>query len=64
VSYGDKAENKAQELKGQAKEWAGDATGNDRMKAEGAGDKTAGKAKQAGEHVKDAAHDVGDALRG
>jgi uncharacterized protein YjbJ (UPF0337 family) len=50
----DKANNKAEELKGEAKEKAGQATGNERLEAEGQADKTKGNLKQAGEKVKDA----------
>ncbi len=50
----DKAANKAKDVKGRAKEAAGDATGNDRLKAEGRGDRAKGNLKQAGEKVKDA----------
>jgi len=58
MGYDDKAENKAQELKGQAKEWVGDKTDNERLQAEGVRDQAAARTKQAGEHLKDAAHDV------
>lgn len=54
----DKISNKAEELGGKAKEAAGDATGNDRLQAEGQGDQAKANAKQAGEHVKDAAKDA------
>jgi uncharacterized protein YjbJ (UPF0337 family) len=50
----DKANNKAEELKGEAKEKAGQATGNERLEAEGQADKSKGNLKQAGEKVKDA----------
>jgi uncharacterized protein YjbJ (UPF0337 family) len=50
----DKANNKAEELKGEAKEKAGQATGNEQLEAEGQVDKTKGNLKQAGEKVKDA----------
>ena len=50
--------NKAEELKGKAKEGLGDATDNERLQAEGQGDQAKASAKQAGEHVKDAAKDV------
>ena len=49
----DKLKNKAEELTGQGKEAAGDATGNQELKAEGQGDQAAGNLKQAGEKVKD-----------
>jgi uncharacterized protein YjbJ (UPF0337 family) len=50
----DKAENKAEELKGKAKEAAGDATDNEQWQAEGKADQTKGSLKQAGEKIKDA----------
>ena len=53
----DKAANKAEELKGQAKEKVGQATGNRDLEAEGKGDQTKGNLKQAGEKVKDAFRD-------
>jgi len=49
----DKAKDKGQELGGKAKESAGDATGNDDLKAEGQSDQAKGNVKQAGEKVKD-----------
>ncbi|MGY2701070.1 MULTISPECIES: CsbD family protein [unclassified Nocardioides] len=58
----DKAENKAEELKGKGKESAGSATGDRDLKSEGQADQTSGKVKNAGEHVKDAAKDVKDGL--
>jgi len=64
VSFGDKVKNKAEELKGEIKEKIGDATDNERLQAEGAAEAAAAKAKQAGEHVKDAAKDAGDVFRG
>ncbi len=53
MSAEDKLSNKAEELKGSAKEKVGDATGNEEMKAEGQGDQASGNLKQAGEKVKD-----------
>lgn len=50
----DKGSNKGQELKGQAKETWGKATGNESMEAEGKTDKSKANLKQAGENVKDA----------
>ncbi len=58
----DKAENKAEELKGKGKESTGKATGDRDLEAEGKADQASGKVKQAGEHVKDAAKDVKDGL--
>ena len=50
----DKVSNKADELKGEAKERYGGATGDESMQAEGKVDKTKANLKQAGEKVKDA----------
>jgi uncharacterized protein YjbJ (UPF0337 family) len=50
----DKARNKADELKGQAKEKAGQATGDENLEAEGQADQAVADVKQAGEKVKDA----------
>jgi uncharacterized protein YjbJ (UPF0337 family) len=54
MGLADKAKNKAQTTKGSAKKAAGDATGNDRLRAEGKADKVSGNLKNAGEKVKDA----------
>jgi uncharacterized protein YjbJ (UPF0337 family) len=53
----DKAKNKAEELGGAVKEHAGDATGDDSLRAEGQADQAKGNLKQAGEKVKDAFKD-------
>ncbi|MEV0068880.1 MULTISPECIES: CsbD family protein [unclassified Amycolatopsis] len=50
----DKMQNKADELKGRAKEALGNATGNEQWQAEGKADQAKGALKQAGEKVKDA----------
>jgi uncharacterized protein YjbJ (UPF0337 family) len=50
----DKADNKAEELKGKAKETVGDATDDEDLQAEGRAEKAKGSLKQAGEKVKDA----------
>ena len=50
----DKAKNKVQEAKGRIKEEAGEASGNDRLRAKGKADQVKGDLKQAGEKVKDA----------
>ena len=55
VSTADKANNKAEEVKGKVKETTGRAVGNERLEAEGAADQTKGNVKQAGEKIKDAA---------
>ena len=63
MSFTDKVKNKAEELVGKAKQGAGEATGNDRLYAEGQADETAAHTKQAGEHVKDAGKSIGDAFK-
>jgi uncharacterized protein YjbJ (UPF0337 family) len=50
----DKARHKAEELKGNAKETAGSATGDEDLREEGRADQTSSDLKQAGEKVKDA----------
>lgn len=50
----DKAENKAEELKGKAKEQLGKLTGNEQWQAEGKTEQFKSNLKQAGEKVKDA----------
>jgi uncharacterized protein YjbJ (UPF0337 family) len=50
----DKMKNKAQDIRGKAKEGAGKATDDEKLEAEGKGDQTAADIKQAGEKVKDA----------
>ena len=54
MGLADKAENKAEEVKGQGKEAAGQATDDDQLKAEGKADQAKGNIKQAGEKIKDA----------
>jgi len=50
----DKAKNKGEELKGEAKQQLGKATDDESMRAEGKKDEIKGDLKQAGEKVKDA----------
>ncbi len=50
----DKIGNKADELKGHAKEHTGKATDDEQLEAEGKGDQMGADIKQAGEKVKDA----------
>jgi uncharacterized protein YjbJ (UPF0337 family) len=50
--------NKAEELKGKAKEKIGDWTDNESMQGEGMTDQAKAKAKQAAEDAKDAARDA------
>jgi len=54
MGFDDKLGNKAEELKGEAKERYGDATGDEDTQAEGQVDQTKANLKQAGEKVKDA----------
>lgn len=49
-----KAQNKAEELKGQAKEKVGEVTGNEQWQAEGKAEQVKSSLKQAGEKIKDA----------
>jgi uncharacterized protein YjbJ (UPF0337 family) len=53
MGLADKAQNKAEELKGDGKEAAGRATDDDELVAEGKTDQAKGNLKQAGEKVKD-----------
>jgi uncharacterized protein YjbJ (UPF0337 family) len=64
------AKNKAQDLKGKAKETVGKITGNDRLRGKGLADQTKAALKQAGEGVKqgaakakDAGKDAGEKVR-
>jgi uncharacterized protein YjbJ (UPF0337 family) len=50
----DKARNKAEELRGNAKEAAGRATDDEELEAQGRGDQAKADLKQAGEKMKDA----------
>jgi uncharacterized protein YjbJ (UPF0337 family) len=50
----DKIENKAEDLKGQAKEKFGDASDDEDLQAEGKADQVKANLKDAGEKVKDA----------
>jgi uncharacterized protein YjbJ (UPF0337 family) len=54
MGLGDKIQNAAEKAGGKGKEAAGNATGNESLKAEGQADQTKGDLKQAGEKVKDA----------
>jgi uncharacterized protein YjbJ (UPF0337 family) len=57
MGLGDKIENAAEKTGGKGKEAAGNATGDDSLKAEGQADQAKGDVKQAGEKVKDAFKD-------
>jgi uncharacterized protein YjbJ (UPF0337 family) len=52
----DKAQNKAEDLGGKAKEFEGKVTGDESREAEGQADQTKADFKDAGEKVKDAFH--------
>ena len=58
----DKIGNKTEDLKGQAKEHTGSATGNESLEAEGKGDQASASLKDGVEKVKDAAKDLKDGL--
>ncbi len=58
----DKISNKTEDLKGQAKETTGSATGNESLEAEGKGDQASASLKDGVEKVKDAAKDLKDGL--
>ncbi|MCU1573282.1 MAG: CsbD family protein [Micrococcaceae bacterium] len=54
MGLGDKLSNAAEKLGGKGKEAAGEATGNEDLRAEGQADQVKGDLKQAGEKLKDA----------
>ncbi|MFG2196365.1 CsbD family protein [Streptomyces sp. NPDC048639] len=58
MSGQDKAEAKAEQMKGKAKEAVGRGTGDEDLEAEGRGDQAKGDAREAIEKAKDAAKDV------
>ncbi|MFR9777502.1 CsbD family protein [Micromonospora sp. MS34] len=62
MSFTDKAKSKAQELSGLAKERIGDVTDNERLRAEGASEQSAARARQSGQDTKQAGRDVKDAF--
>jgi uncharacterized protein YjbJ (UPF0337 family) len=57
MGWEDKMDNKAEEVKGEAKQHVGKATDNEEMEREGQADQAKGNIKQAGEKVKDAFKD-------
>ncbi|MFI6447170.1 CsbD family protein [Kitasatospora sp. NPDC050543] len=57
MSGDDKVRNMAEKAKGQAKEAAGKAVGNERLTAEGRADKVKSDVRQAEEKIKDAFKD-------
>jgi uncharacterized protein YjbJ (UPF0337 family) len=54
MGLGDKISNAAEKLGGKGKEAAGEATGDENLRAEGQADQVKGDLKQAGEKIKDA----------
>jgi uncharacterized protein YjbJ (UPF0337 family) len=54
MSFADKMNNKARELRGRVKRNAGEVTGDRRLEAEGRTEEMGGHLRQAGEKVKDA----------
>jgi uncharacterized protein YjbJ (UPF0337 family) len=54
MSDTDKAKNKAQEIKGRAKNTAGKATGNERLRREGKAEERKSKLNQFAKRIKDA----------
>jgi uncharacterized protein YjbJ (UPF0337 family) len=62
MGLGDKIGNKAEDLKGQAKESTGRATGDEQLEAEGKGDQASATLKDGVEKLKDAAKDIKDGL--
>jgi len=57
MGIADKAQNKAEELGGNAKETAGQATDDNDLKNEGRGDQAKGNLKQVGEQAEDLFND-------
>lgn len=62
MGIADKAQNKAEDLGGKAKEAVGGATGDQQLENEGKGDQVKSSVKDAGEKVKDAASTLKDKL--
>ncbi|WP_024795041.1 CsbD family protein [Tomitella biformata] len=60
----DKFENKAEELKGRAKESAGAATGDADLENEGKADQVSSGVKKAAETVKDKANEIAAKIAG
>ena len=54
MGLGDKIHNAAEKLHGKGKQTAGEASGNDRLRAEGKSRQVKADLKQAGEKIKDA----------
>ena len=63
MGLGDKISNKAEDLKGNAKESAGKASGDEQLEAEGKGDQASASLKDGVEKLKDAASDIKDGFK-
>ncbi len=64
MSVGDKFSNKAEELKGRAKEATGAATNDKDLENEGKADQASSGVKKGVEKIKDKANEVADKLTG
>ena len=60
----DKFENKAEELKGRAKEAAGAAAGDEDLKNEGQADQASSAVKKGAEKIKDKANEIAGKITG
>ena len=58
MGFGDDVRNKAQDVKGQAKEGLGKATDNEQLESEGKFDQLGAKAKEGLENIKDKASEA------
>ena len=63
MGLGDKAGNAFEDAKGQAKEKYGEATGDEKLQAEGKGDQVSSALKDGAEKVKDAAKNLGEKFK-
>jgi uncharacterized protein YjbJ (UPF0337 family) len=62
MGLSDKAQHKAEDLTGKAKEATGKATDNESLEAEGQADQDKAAVKSAGDKIKDAVQDVKNRL--
>jgi uncharacterized protein YjbJ (UPF0337 family) len=59
----DRVEGTGNQVKGSVKKGAGEVTGNERLEREGSSQKSKGKVQEGWGKTKDAARDVGDAIK-
>jgi uncharacterized protein YjbJ (UPF0337 family) len=59
----DRVEGTESQVKGSIKKGAGEVTGNDKLQSEGSSEKSKGKIQEGWGKTKDAARDVGDAIK-